>query len=191
VIAGVFVGGAGTRMGGRAKGLLRAPDGSPIVERWHTILGALGVEMFLVGTSDAYAHLGLEVVADSPGGIGPLGGLIALLRRAGAKPALALACDMPFVSPALVQRLMRAEPAPVVAPRRDGRWEPLLARYEPSAVLALALSRVGARDHSLQSLLEAAGAVELPLIGQEADELRDWDAPEDLSLAGVAFRFAQ
>jgi molybdopterin-guanine dinucleotide biosynthesis protein A len=183
-IGGIFVGGAGTRMGGRAKGLLATRDGATIVDRWRAILTAAGVEtIVLVGAHDAYAHLGLETIHDAPAGIGPLGGLVALLRRAGEKTAIAVACDMPSVSTALMARLLQAPDAPVVAPRRNGRWEPLFARYDARAVRPLAEAQAAAQDHSLQRLLERAGAVELPISAAEADELHDWDTPEDAGAA--------
>ncbi|MBV9949378.1 MAG: NTP transferase domain-containing protein, partial [Myxococcales bacterium] len=107
-----------------------------------------------------------------------------LLRRAAGGSALALACDMPFVSRDLLRRLIAApSAAPIVAPRRQGRWEPLCARYHAAAVLPVALEHAaGARGgrHSLQDLLDDAAAVELPLSPKEADELRDWDSPDDL-----------
>jgi molybdopterin-guanine dinucleotide biosynthesis protein A len=182
LVAGVFVGGAATRMGGRAKGLMRAPDGVPIVERWREMLQGAGAEVVLVGAADAYAHLALERVHDAPPGIGPLGGLVALLRRAGDGHALAVACDMPYVSRALLERLISAPTdAPVVAPRHEGRWEPLFARYDAARVLPLALARVASRAHALQGLLDVASASELALAPEEWRELRDWDAPGDVT----------
>jgi molybdopterin-guanine dinucleotide biosynthesis protein A len=181
-VAGVFVGGRGVRMGGLPKGLLRGPGGSTLVERWHAMLAELGVPVVLVGEADAYARLGLPVLKDEPPGIGPLGGLVALLRHAGSVPALAFACDMPFVSRALVERLLAAPPdAPIVAPRRDARWEPLCARYDPVRVLPLALARATSSHHSLQSLLDEARAAALPLLPHEDAELRDWDSPTDVT----------
>lgn len=183
-VAGIFVGGLARRMGGRAKGLLRSPDGTTIVERWQGMLGELGVAMVLVGEGAPYAALSLTMLKDDPPGIGPLGGLVALLRHAGPRPALALACDMPFVSRALVERLLAA-PAdtPIVAPRRDGRWEPLCARYDPARVLPMAVARAASPDHSLQRLLDDAAASGLALLPHEADELRDWDTPDDLRVS--------
>jgi molybdopterin-guanine dinucleotide biosynthesis protein A len=180
-VAGIFVGGAGARMGGRAKGLLRVPDGRTIVERWCAVLEASGIrDIVLVGTRGAYAGIALETIDDEPGGIGPLGGLIALLRRAGDGLALALACDMPFVSESLVRRLVAAGEAPVVAPRRDNRWEPLFAQYDAQRVLPVARRLAGEGAHSLQRLLEEVRAVELPMRTDEMNELRDWDTPEDM-----------
>jgi molybdopterin-guanine dinucleotide biosynthesis protein A len=180
-IAGIFVGGAATRMGGRAKGLMQAPDGRSIIERLCAMLRAIGVaDVILVGEHPAYAGLGLEALGDEPRGIGPLGGLVALLRRAGAARALALACDMPFVSRGLLERVALANDAPIVAPRLGDRWEPLCARYDAARVLPVAQRRVPTGDHSLQRLLDEASAVELPLLPSDAEELRDWDAPGDL-----------
>ena len=184
-VAGIFVGGTGARMGGRAKGLLRAPDGRTIVERWRALLAASGIrDVVLVGAKDAYADIPLETIDDAPGGIGPLGGLIALLGRAGEAPALVLACDMPFVTESLVRRLIGADDAPVVAPRRHNRWEPLFARYDAQRVLPVARRLAGVRAHSLQRLLDEARAVALPVHADEMNQLRDWDTPEDLAPIG-------
>jgi len=180
-LAGIFVGGAGTRMGGVAKGLLRTADGATIVGRLRVILERLELQVVLVGSRVEYIGLGLETIPDDPEGIGPLGGLTALLRRAGGAHVLALACDMPFVSSAIVGRLLAApDQAPVVAPRREGRWEPLCARYDGARVLPFALELARTPERSLQRLIRQVGAVELPLEPQELEELRDWDSPEDV-----------
>jgi molybdopterin-guanine dinucleotide biosynthesis protein A len=180
MIAGVFVGGAGRRMGGRAKGTMEAPGGGTIVDRWIALLRSVGVaRILLVGRHPAYGGFDLETIDDEPGGIGPIGGLVALLRRATPGHALALACDMPYVSRALTARLIAAPGAPIVAPWLDGRWEPLFARYDADPVLPLARQQIVAARHSLQPLLERGGAVPLDLAPGEARELRDWDTIED------------
>jgi molybdopterin-guanine dinucleotide biosynthesis protein A len=136
----------------------------------------------LVGEAAAYEDLGLPTLKDEPPGVGPLGGLVALLRHAGTVPALAFACDMPFVSRALVERLLAAPPdAPVVAPRRDARWEPFCARYDSARVLPLAVALAASTHHSLQRLLDDAGAAALSLLPHEDAELRDWDTPADVT----------
>ena len=181
-LAGIFVGGSGTRMGGVAKGLLAAPGGAgTLIDRWRSVLGEAGIDrVVLVGRHPAYARVeGLETIDDEPPGIGPLGGLVALLRRAGDATALAFACDMPFVSRGLVERLVAAAPAPVVAPRREGRWEPLCARYDATRVLPLAMRAAAGPRHGVGRVLDEAGAVELPLGPGEAAELDDWDSPAD------------
>lgn len=172
MIGGIFIGGRGTRMGGVAKGLLEAPEGGSLVQRWATLFRALSIEPVLVGEHEAYANLELPKIADAVKDIGPLGGLLSLLTRG---PAIAVACDMPFVSERLLAKLASfPSDRPIVAPKRDGRWEPLFARYDAGA-LATARSNASAGRHSLQALLDAAGAEELPLDPSEAAQLEDWD----------------
>jgi molybdopterin-guanine dinucleotide biosynthesis protein A len=89
---------------------------------------------------------------------------------------------MPFVSGRLVERLISIEAsAPIVAPLRDGRWEPLCARYDVTRVLPAAIARAASPHHSLQRLLDDLGAAVLPLSDEEAAELRDWDSPGDVA----------
>jgi molybdopterin-guanine dinucleotide biosynthesis protein A len=167
-------------MGGVAKGLLTAASGETLVARWRRLFDALGATCVLVGRHEAYADLDLESVADDPPGIGPLGGLTALLARAGQGRVIAVACDMPFVSFELLSRLA-AHPsdAPVVAPRRGTLWEPLFARYDAPRVIGAARARATSGERDLQGLLDAVGAESLPTRSAELDELRDWDRPED------------
>jgi molybdopterin-guanine dinucleotide biosynthesis protein A len=175
-LAGIFVGGAGARMGGHPKGLLPLPSGPTLVERWVSLLEKLGIRSVLVGSRPEYAELPLEVVADEPSGVGPLGGLAGLLARAADARVIAVACDMPYVEASLVERLAAHAPqASIVAPRRDNLWEPLFARYDARVVLPLARARAATARRSLQGLLDEAKATPLPLEPAEWEELRDWD----------------
>lgn len=182
LLAGIFVGGRARRMGGIAKGLLASPDGQPIVVRTRRLLEEIGAECVLVGAHPAYEQVGLEVLPDDPAAEGPLAGLLALLDRArSARWAIAIACDMPFIDRTLVQRLVDAPPAPIVAPRRRavdrGRdvWEPLFARYDP-AVLEIARAYANGGGKKLQLLLDAAGAQPVELVPEDEGLLADWDA---------------
>jgi molybdopterin-guanine dinucleotide biosynthesis protein A len=179
-LGGIFVGGRARRMGGIAKGLLTVASGETLVARWRRLFDALGATCVLVGRHDAYADLDLDSVADDPPGIGPLGGLTALLARAGQGRVIAVACDMPFVSFELLTRLA-AHPsrAPIVAPRRGTLWEPLFARYDAARVIGAARTRAASGEHDLQGLLDTVGAESFPLQAAEVDELGDWDRPED------------
>jgi molybdopterin-guanine dinucleotide biosynthesis protein A len=179
----IFVGGAATRMGGRPKGLLRAPDGRSIVERWRDLAVEVGLRSVLVGDARAYAHLGMESIGDQVAGAGPLAGLCGLLRDRPDSQVIAVACDMPFVTAELLRRLAFAESdAAVLAPRRDGRYEPLFARYDRARVLPLAERQLAGGDRSLQKLLRDAGARDFVLSENEWPLLADWDEPAD---AGV------
>lgn len=187
LVVGIFVGGRGSRMGGLAKGLLKAPNSEvTLLER---LLGELAsatpeAEIVLIGNADAYAAFGLAHIADRPANIGPLGGLLGLLGYASdqqASWAMALACDLPRVSSRVLLRLATEQPqADALVTSLDGVRNPLLARYRVAAALPLAerVSNSGAR--SLQAVLDALSAETLTLSDSEATLLGDWDTPEDV-----------
>jgi molybdopterin-guanine dinucleotide biosynthesis protein A len=189
LLVGVFVGGRAIRFGGLAKGLLRAPDtNEPLVSRLARISreAILDSDFVLVGDARDYSNLGYASIADDPKGVGPLGALIALLAHAErvGRDAIVLAADMPFVSPELITRL--AEHAPgsaAVAPRVDGIWHPLFARYDSERALVAARVTLAQGKRALHGVLSQLGAsaTELPLTADEAALLADWDTPEDVS----------
>ncbi|MFO0710036.1 MAG: molybdenum cofactor guanylyltransferase [Sandaracinus sp.] len=182
-LIGLFVGGRGTRMGGAAKGLLRAPeDDRTLVARLVDESRGLAGEVLLVGTHEAYEALGLRALADAQAGAGPLGGLVSLLREARGGRVIALACDLPFIDRAFLERLACSAPeAKILAPRREHGWEPLAARYRSEDVLAIAQSRLARGALSLQGLLDEVGTTELVVEARERDVLDDWDTPEDMA----------
>ncbi|HEY1960732.1 MAG TPA: formate dehydrogenase accessory sulfurtransferase FdhD [Polyangiaceae bacterium] len=177
MLGGIFVGGKGARMQGAAKGLLRAPGGERIVERLARALREAGAEPVLVGVREEYEGLGIRALPDVTDA-GPLGGLVALLEAAKDQRAIAIACDMPHVTVALLRRLVEAPDAPVVAARRGGRWEPLFARYD-ARVSSLARARLARGELGLQGLLDEVGAVPLALAPNEESLLDDWDTPDE------------
>lgn len=201
---GVFVGGQGRRMGGVAKGLL-VYEGQTLIER---VLGACRAaaqpavlqHVYLVGNPAPYAATGLPHLDDAPTGLGPIGGLRALLREAHrlGVDAVAVAVDLPYLHERLVRRLCLEQPGvAALAPRQAGRWQPLFARYQPTAVLPVLEQALATGQTALQSVFRgleagrvaahesaveaASGASELALSLDEEQALRDWDSPDDMS----------
>jgi molybdopterin-guanine dinucleotide biosynthesis protein A len=190
-LVGIFVGGHSRRMGGRPKGLLPSPEGGlPIVEQLVQQARSVQLEPVIVGKSEAYAHVasGVPRLVDEPEGAGPLGGLRALLRFAGPRPAIAIACDMPFLSSQCLDALASAPGSPAVLSLRvtkDAPWEPLFARYDGTRVAPVLDRCLGEGVSSFQRLF-----AKLLKEGQEVAELRptqallqclrDWDSPEDM-----------
>lgn len=184
-LAGIFVGGKGSRMGFVAKGLLPSPGGDALVPRLHALLAPRVARVVLAGNHAAYTHLGMATVDDDARAEGPLAGLLALLELAhsrGDTHVLAVACDLPFVTGVLVERLLEP-PEGTVAPRREDRWEPLFARYETRKALDQATRRARQKAFGLQGLLTALDARALVLDATEARLLDDWDTPEDVARA--------
>jgi molybdopterin-guanine dinucleotide biosynthesis protein A len=186
-LCGIFIGGNSTRMGGYPKGLLPDPvTGQPLVLRLLGLAEGAGFPCVLIGKRAEYATLGRPMLADCPSGVGPLGGLSALLQAIGERPgALALSCDLPHLSGELLRRLasplLAAEPSDwdVLAPRRQGRWEPLCACYKGS-VLPVLEQALAAEERSFQQLYRRLRVAPLPLLAAEHRELDDWDEPGEV-----------
>jgi molybdopterin-guanine dinucleotide biosynthesis protein A len=187
-LVGVFVGGQATRFAGERKGNLALREGGTVLSR---LIGECeralpGVELVLVGASHGYDALGLSSIADEPPGVGPLGGISALLRfaRATGRPhALAFACDMPYVEASLIERLAHTAPdALAVAPREGELWSALAARYSVAALPELEAT-LARGERAVQRFLARLGprAVELELEPGELQTLADWDSPEDVA----------
>ena len=185
-VIGLFVGGRGLRMGGVAKGNLALPNGETLCARLVAQCRAALPDalLVLVGAADEYGTLGLAALADAPAGIGPLGGLRALIlhaQAAGCAHVLALSCDLPYLAAGLIARLASEAPSARFLAAREGElWSTLVARYAVTA-LAEVDAAIAAEEHALQRVVRRLGhgAVELTVTDDERRELRDWDTPED------------
>lgn len=175
ILGGIFVGGAGSRFGGAAKGLLPAPSGGTILEHLIELMRAAEVEPILVGERAEYTDLarreGLTILSDHAA-LGPLGGLLSLYALG--RRAIVVACDMPFLT---TLAPLLASNAALAAPKRDGRWEPFYSVHDPR-IGAIAQRHADAGKLSLQALFDAVPATELAVNPRELD---DWDTPEDQS----------
>lgn len=96
----ILCGGQSKRFGSE-KGLATF-HGEPLVERLLVRFGAISDDIFLSTNQPArYGYLNVAMVADLHPGCGPLSGLEAALQHARHDLLAAVACDMPFASPAL------------------------------------------------------------------------------------------
>jgi len=76
-----------------------------------------------------------RVVEDAYPGTGPLGGIYTGLISTEAPAAIAVACDMPVLQPALLQELLRLLPGyDLVAPIKESLPEPLCTTYAKSCI---------------------------------------------------------
>ncbi len=183
-LCGIFVGGAGKRMGGLPKGLLPCePGGEAIVRRLERHARTLGLDVVLVGQHAAYEHLGLPFVADQPADLGPLGGLCALLAWSGDRDALALACDMPFVTAATLQKLLSLDAVEVdVVAAQTGPHAPLetfLARYRPSARPVLE-EHARRSNRRMQDVFQTLRVKKWLLPEEDLAACQDWDRVEEM-----------
>lgn len=182
-VFGIFVGGRGRRLGGVVKGALRVSSGATILERLVEVVQQGCSEASVVLVGEAPLTSALPRLSDSPAAPGPLGGLAALLHhaRAHGRTAVALASDLPSVSPGLIRRVSREHPDAVLyAPRIDGVWQPLFARYAPAPLLPIVDEVLQGPRPRLLSVVDRAPTQEMLLDEDERRALTDWDEPTDL-----------
>lgn len=173
----ILAGGSGSRLGGRAKGLLTR-DAVPYVER---LLGlqALCDDAFIVSADPAYDRFGVRRVEDVEPGRGAPGGVVTALLTATTPRVLVVACDMPFVTQATAATVIAAatDGDDVTCFVRDGRPEPLLAVYRASLGPAW---RARLPDNpSLRTLFE--GCAVRTLVPADPASLASINTPGDLA----------
>jgi molybdopterin-guanine dinucleotide biosynthesis protein A len=114
----------------------------------------------------------------------PLVGITQALALAGGRPVLVCAGDLPFVTPELIRRLVKADPgrAPAVVACAQERMQPLLGCYQPRALDLLA----GAARAGSGRVIDMVAAIEPVLLEvDDPDELFDVDTPDDLLQAAA------
>ena len=152
VPAVILAGGAARRMGGGDKGLLELGSGtvlSSVVGRLAPQAGALALSAN--GDPGRFASFGMPVLADTvPGRPGPLGGVLAAMRWAGAAGAgrvATAAADTPFLPGDLIARLSAAGEGIVIAaapdPERGVARHPTFALWPTSLADALEAALAG------------------------------------------------
>jgi molybdopterin-guanine dinucleotide biosynthesis protein A len=172
-IVAVLAGGLGRRLGGAKPSVSLA--GHPLVGYPLRAAADAGLEAIVVAKrSTVLPPLDVEVLHEAEEPRHPLCGVIAALRFAGARPGpqavLTLACDMPFLTGALLSWLAGREGA--VMAQLDGRPQPLLARCPVEALAPL--ERALAERRSLRSALGmlAPGIVAGRELGRFGDPAR-------------------
>jgi molybdopterin-guanine dinucleotide biosynthesis protein A len=175
----VLAGGQGTRLGGVNKALLEV-GGRRVIDRLLDALRPLGTPIVIVSNDDSLVGLpDTVVVRDVEPRAGALMGLYSGLRVVRTPLATATACDMPFVSTALLRALLAlTEGVDAVVPVIGEQPEPLHAVYRPSCVPAIEAALVAGRKR----LLSFFEAVQVRYV--EETELRRWD-PELRSFLNV------
>lgn len=147
-LGGVILAGGQSRRMGRPKALLRlAPDGPTLIELALAALRTVAAEVVVVtNTPDIFAFLGCPMTPDQFPGLGALAGIHAGLSASAYRHSLIVACDMPFLNPALLAALA-AEPRAaydVLVPRRaDGQLETLHAIYSRACLDPIAAQLAG------------------------------------------------
>ncbi|HEV2457819.1 MAG TPA: molybdenum cofactor guanylyltransferase [Ktedonobacterales bacterium] len=161
----VLAGGRSRRMGADKAALLI--EGEPLLRR---VVGRLrpALPAVLVVSPPELAPLvpGVRVVPDTRPGMGPLAGLEAALAAIETPRAFVVACDMPFVAPALIRAMAdyaaaNAPDADAVVLRAGEDVEPLHSVYS-KACLPVVTELLDAGTRSLHDLLARLRVAEFP-----------------------------
>lgn len=191
--AAVLTGGQSRRMG-TDKALLTLGDRT-MLERVLAVVSALSDDVFLVGDRPAYRTLGVRVVADDHPGAGPLGAIATALRRARYDRVLVVACDMPCLSPEVLQAMAAVDAdadaiVPVTPAARSDQggsqtYETLHAMYRRSCLPAIE-RRITAGDLKIAGLLDDVRVMVLDehWLRQHDPDLRSFEnvnTPEDIA----------
>jgi len=130
--AAILTGGRASRMGGVRKATLRV-GGVPIIERQLAALRRVADPVFLVTSAEAQPEADLDVVRDQFPDRGALGGIYTAIVASPHARTLVVACDMPFLTAALLEHMAGID-ADLVIPRTERGYEPLCAIYSRACV---------------------------------------------------------
>jgi molybdopterin-guanine dinucleotide biosynthesis protein A len=122
--------GGKSRRYGRNKAL-EVFQGERLIDRQVRTVRSLFPEVLAVTNDpELYLHLDVTIVRDIIPRQGPLGGIYTGLFFAQGKRVFVTACDMPFVQPPVVRRMMElAGEYDIVVPEKEAGLEPLHAIY--------------------------------------------------------------
>jgi molybdopterin-guanine dinucleotide biosynthesis protein A len=169
---------------GRDKAFIEI-DGVPIWQRQLRILQELApAEIFLAGPPrEEWQDVGCAIVPDAQEECGPLGGIVAALRRSSSDLLLALAVDLPKMSAEYLRGLVdQCAGDRGVIPWRN-HPEPLAAVY-PKRSLDVAEQLLKAGDYSLHLFADGcvreALAVRQPVSSDDAARFWNMNTPADL-----------
>ncbi len=107
------------------------------------------------------SHQDIKIAMDEIPNLGPLGGIMAGLKKIKHSRAFVIAYDMPFVVPELVKYLVNFDhTADVVVPKIEGNYEPLHAVYSCSCVAQIA-RQLANDDNKIIGLFDKINMVEV------------------------------
>lgn len=188
----VLVGGKSSRMGRDKAALIL--NGRSFAEQVAQALLSVAERVNLVGAKDVDSSLKYASVPDVYREWGALGGLHAALAACRAEWAAVVACDLPFVTGELFERLasLREEFEAIAPLQEDGRVQPLCALYRTDACREAARLLIEEGERRPRALLQKVRARVVAweeIADLEGAQLffRNVNTPEDYNEAREAF----
>ncbi|MDQ2855602.1 MAG: molybdenum cofactor guanylyltransferase [Acidobacteriota bacterium] len=182
----ILAGGASRRMGTNKSQLLL--DGQTLVQRIADVLLKVASKVTIVGREKADPQF--SFVQDVYPEWGALGGVHAALSACNTDWAFVVACDMPFISEALVLRLasFRGDFEAVAPVQPDGRPQPLCSLYRVTPCQAIAEKLIQSGERKPVTLLQSVRTrwvdfAELADLPDAASFFVNMNTPEDYARA--------
>jgi molybdopterin-guanine dinucleotide biosynthesis protein A len=182
-IAVIMAGGDSRRMGQDKANLLLGER--TLLQSVAATLQPLFPEV-IVSVRQPRPEINLPQVCDDPAHSGPLAGLAAALERASTPWIFAVACDMPFITPAVIEylALQRAD-CQAVVPVVGGYPQPLAAFYSGNCLDVVRNILNSNGKHSLLALLEMlqvryVGEDQMQAVDPQLRSFFDLDTPQDV-----------
>lgn len=190
-LAAILAGGRSRRMGTDKVTLPLA--GIPLLERVWSRVARAAERVVVVGGVPRLDGKGVPTLPDLYPGADSMGGVATALAHAALAletdgPVLCVACDLPFVEPALLRYLVSLCPGwEAVVPRVAAGYEPLCALYRPSALpffeREIGRGNLRVRDAFGRLRTREVGEEELRRFDPELCSFLNVNRPEDLERA--------
>ena len=194
-LGGIVLAGGQSRRMGAAKALLRlAPDGPTVIERVLERVATVADAIIIVtNTPDAYAWLGRQMVGDLIPGLGALAGIHAGLSASSREHNLVVACDMPFLNPALLAHMAcRPRQYDVLIPHLAGGMPETMHAIYGRACLAPVEEQLAAGDGKITRFfdrvrVEVVDDATLRALDPDLRSLSNMNTPEDFAAAQATY----
>jgi molybdopterin-guanine dinucleotide biosynthesis protein A len=154
----------------------------------------LGKKTMLAHVRSAAAQLGVPIRVirrDAVPRCGPLGGIYTALKRSRANSVLLLACDMPFVSPEFLRKMIgafgRSKPQSAALFAREERRAGFPCVFDRAAALPVVTRQIAQSEYSLQSLVRCLKAKTIRPARGGSRQLANINTPADLQKADSKF----
>lgn len=125
----ILAGGQSRRMGTDKSFVLL--NGKPLLQHVIERVTELNLPVMLIANeTEKYSGFGLPIISDVIANAGSLGGVYTAVQHGDAERTLCVACDMPFLNPALLRYLLdQTSDVDAVVPMVDGTAHALHAVY--------------------------------------------------------------
>lgn len=131
----------------------------------------------LVGDPERYGGLGLPVIGERFAGEGPLSGIEAILRKSSADWNLIVACDMPSLDAAMLEKLFAGGGDCNVATYGDGKFEPLCGVYHRRCHAAV----LAALEAGVRRVKDVLPTLALRYVRVDTPRIPNLNTPEDVA----------